>query len=548
MKTGFLGIDVGTQGLSVVLVDDAMKVIADGNGYYDMVPGLEKNCYEQDPLHWEAALRQAMDDLRSKLEILNVRLNAVDQKGTTSPADPLDERIIDVSGIGIAGQMHGEVLADKDSNLLGPARLWCDGRNEMECVELTSRLNFKCPKRLTACRWLYTVRNKPVEYVKRVAHITTPAGWLAHKLTGDWILGVGDASGIFPIDQCTGDYEVERLAQYDALIKESFLRRTDCDVLPAFSTYLPKARKAGEYVGTLTPAAASLLGLREGILVAPAEGDQPAALAGSLIGCAGQVSMCFGTSVVCNSVCDRQFVGISKGVDHFCAADGKPINMVWLRNGTTPMNMIISMFGHVLSTTTRNVFSALMPLILDAPDDCEGLMASPFMDDEPNMGVQTGGSCGLIGLNRTNSKPGNVAKAMLLATFFNLRIGCGIVAEQGFQRTEIILSGGITKTANLGQLVADVFDTPVAIMEAAQEGCAWGAAVLAKYASYVQTVSRETDWAQFLVSLSASAGTDGTSIARFHPRPRSVETLNISFQKHLKLIELQDQLASIING
>ena len=136
---------------------------------------------------------------------------------------------------------------------------------------------------------------------------------------------------------------------------------------------------------------ASVLGLPTGIPVAPAEGDQPAALAGSLIGAPGMVSMSFGTSVVANSVGDRAFQGIARGIDHFCAPDGRPINMVWLRNGTTAMNTVVEMFGKVNGSGRGDGFAAVMPQVLAAPDDCGGLLALPFMDDEPGLGVSRGG-------------------------------------------------------------------------------------------------------------------------------------------------------------
>ena len=151
----------------------------------------------------------------------------------------------------------------------------------------------------------------------------------------------------------------------------------------------------------------------------------------SLIGAAGMVSMSFGTSVVANSIGDRAFQGISRGIDHFCAPDGKPINMVWLRNGTTAMNTVVEMFGRVGGGGRGDGFAAVMPQLLAAADDCGGLLALPFMDDEPGLGVSAGGTACVIGLNATSATPGNVAKAMLLATIFNLRIGSEELDRQG---------------------------------------------------------------------------------------------------------------------
>jgi sugar (pentulose or hexulose) kinase len=510
-RSGYLGIDAGTQGLSVIFTDDDLKIIATGEGSYDMVPGLEPGCYEQSPGDWERAIATAMADLRKKLAALSVEM--------------------DVRAIGISGQMHGEVLADELGRSLSPARLWCDGRNEDEGHELTARLGVKMPKRITAARWLWTIHAQP-EKAAKVAHITTPAGWIAFRLTGQWNLGIGDAAGMFPIDQQTLDYDTRLLADFDALVaKESKAKPRPLGQL------LPRVRRAGEDGGTLDAHGAAVLGLPAGIPVAPAEGDQPAALAGSLIGAAGMVAMSFGTSVVANSVGDRAFRGIAQPIDHFCAPDGKPINMVWLRNGTTPMNTVVEMFGKVNGGNRGDGFAAVMPQLLAAPDDCGGLLALPFTDDEPGLGVSQGGTACVIGLNDRNATPGNVAKAMLLATIFNLRIGSEELDRQGFPRTEVILSGGLTKTPALGQILADAFNTPVTILDGAAEGTAWGAALMAKYRDQC-LAGRGLEWSAFLASHSSGTPT------RFTPRPAAVAAYDRMYERHRRLVALHGDLGA----
>jgi sugar (pentulose or hexulose) kinase len=508
-RSGYLGIDAGTQGLSVIFTDDEMRIIATGEGAYEMVPGLAPECYEQHPGDWERALGIAMADLREKLAAAKV--------------DP------DVRAIGISGQMHGEVLADELGRSLGPARLWCDARNEAEGHELTDQLGVKMPKRITAARWLWTIRNQP-EKAAKVAHITTPAGWIAFRLTGRWNLGIGDAAGMFPIDQKTLNYDAKLLAHFDALVaaaKKSSVR--------PLGDLLPKVCRAGEDGGVLDAHGATVLGLPAGIPVAPAEGDQPAALAGSLIGRAGMVAMSFGTSVVANSVGDRAFRGIATAIDHFCAPDGKPINMVFLRNGTTPMNTVVEMFGQASGGDRGVGFAAVMPQLLAAPDDCGGLLALPFMDDEPGLGVSRGGTACVVGFNGANATPGNVAKAMLLATMFNLRMGSDLLDAQSYPRSEIILSGGLTKTPALGQILADVFNTPVTILDGAAEGTAWGAALMAKYRAE-SLAGGASDWQTFLASHASGKPT------HFTPRPTSVATYGRLYDRYRKLVALQGQL------
>ena len=504
---GFLGIDAGTQGLSVVFTDEELKVLGTGEASYEMVSNLDEGCYEQLPSDWDVALANAMRDLRNQMN-----------------GD------FDVLAIGISGQMHGEVLADENGASLAPARLWCDARNEAEEIELTEAMGVKMPKRITAARWLWTLRNRP-ELARQTRHLTTPAGWLAFQLTGEWLLGIGDAAGMFPIDQATLNYDQGLLEKYDIVAGQTTPLRT----------LLPEVRQAGQSGGVLSPQGAAQLGLPKGIPVAPAEGDQPAALAGSLIGEAGMISCSFGTSVCANSVGDRSFLGVSKAVDHFCAPDGKPINMVWLRNGTTFMNSVVEMFGQAIGGSRGDGFEKVMPMLLEATPDCGGIMALPFMDDEPGINVNRGGTAMLAGLNSDNATPGNVVKAALLATMFNLRLGCEILDGQGFPRTELVLSGGLTKTPELAQLLADVFANPVKLLESAEEGTAWGAALMAKYRSQVLR-GADLPWSEFL-------GAHATeSSKRYQPLASAVTTYEKVYQKYKKLVEIQPILDKAINN
>ena len=240
--------------------------------------------------------------------------------------------------------------------------------------------------------------------------------------------------------------------------------------------------------------------------------------------------MSFGTSVCANAVGDRAFAGVSRAVDHFCAPDGKPINMVFLRNGTTFMNTVVEMFGDVVGRESS--FELVMPKLLDAPADCGGLLAIPFLDDEPGLGVEQGGQATIYGMNGSNASPGNVAKAAILSTIFNLRIGSNVLDEQGYPRTEIVLSGGLTKTPELAQIVADVFRTPVSLLASAEEGTAWGAALMAKFRVEVSNQSRNTnDWSEFL-SLHSNA-----EKTTFKPNEKSAAVYDVAYDKYKRLLE-----------
>jgi len=533
---GYLGIDNGTQGLSVIFTDESLNILATGEASYGFVPDLPEGCYEQRCQDWDQALRAAMDSVRHQLI-----------QGSSSSSSLTQ---LEVLSIGISGQMHGEVAVDADGQPLSTVRLWCDARNESEGRELTQALGMKVPKRATCARFLWTARNQPRK-AQATAHLTTPAGWTAFRLTGEFVLGIGDAAGMFPIDAATQNYDQEKLKIFDEIVSN--------DTIPPLGSILPTVRKAGEDAGCLTASGAALLGLPTssiGIPVAAGEGDQVAALAGSLIGQAGTVSCCFGTSVCANAVGDRPFRGVSPAVDHFCAADGKPINMVWLRNGTTFLNTIVESYGGMLPSsssssveedTKSNAFATVMQQVIEAPYDCGGLLALPFIDDEPGLDVARGGSAMIIGWNAENGTVGSVAKAALLSTMFNLLLGCEILDEQGYPRSELVLTGGLSKTPECGQILADVFDTPVSLFDSADEGSSWGAAVLAKYRHVCATTTIDSqnsvDWATFLESV----GADKVN-KQFRPNPDAVPIYKQIFSRYRKLIALQSSLTSAVTS
>jgi sugar (pentulose or hexulose) kinase len=503
MRNAYLGIDVGTQGLSLVLVDEAERIVASSEGQYQMLPNLDPGCYEQNPLDWEKALESAMADLSRQPAVLTN---------------------YQVEGIGVAGQMHGEVLVDEEGSSLGPARLWCDRRNEAEGIELTESFGIKIPKRMTVARWLWTLRNQP-EKARRTRGITTPAGWITFRLTGQRNLGIGDASGMFPIDQ--------RSLDYDERLLEQFHQVTKSKAAIGLRALLPHVRRAGEEAGRLNESGSRLLGLAPGIPVAAAEGDQPASLAGSRIGSAGMVAVSFGTSVCANSIGDRTFQGVSQAVDHFCAPDGKPINMVFLRNGTTFMNSLIEMLAAVRGGRREDLFSEIIADALNSPPDCGGLLAMPFIDDEPGLGVSEGSQGAITGLNAQNATAGNMVKSALLATMFNLRLGIEVLDQQSFPRTELFLSGGLTRSPDTGQILADVMQSPVKVMAEAAEGCAFGAALLAKYRAQISNDKAAITWEDFLQHRA------GNPLKRFAPDPRRGMEYGRSYHQyrtHLKSV------------
>ena len=516
---GYLGIDNGTQGLSIVFTDEELNVLATGEGSYGMVEGLDDGCNEQRAEDWDGAIQSAMEEIRQEYPHM------------------------EVLGIGISGQMHGEVCVDRNGHVIGTVRLWCDGRNGPEGHELTKLFQTKVARRSTCARYLWTIRNQP-QKAAATHHLTTPAGWIGYQLTNQWILGIGDASGMFPMNPTTNNYDETLLQAFDDLVSQTH------PGMPSLGSILPRVGVVGSHTDAmvLSKRGAALLGIpyRPGIAVAPPEGDQPAALAGSLIAQAGTVSMSFGTSIVANTVADpqRPFTGVHDGVDHFCAADGKPIYMIWIQNGTTFFNSMVQL--HSASSSTTPDFATVMPQLLESPPDCGGVLALPFLHDEPGVGVHQSGTA-LVGLTLENATPGNVTKAALLAPTFNLLKGTMVLDQQGVARTEIVLSGGIAKTPECGQIVANVFNVPLRVLESGEEGSAWGGAVLAKYQRIRMMAEEEEEehtsgWVDFCQQLQQKKGGKGR---RFEPNPKAVEEYKTTFERYQRLLQIQASLASV---
>lgn len=540
-KKAVLGIDNGTQGLTVLLVDietssPSLPIVATGEATYECIPNLPEGCYEQNAHDWEDALLQSLDQIRDKM---------------------IDYEIV---AIGIAGQMHGQVMVQEatagseDGNramesVLGTVRLWCDARNDKEAREISDWLGLETPlpKRLTAARWLWTLRNQ-MHVAQQTTFLTTPAGWLSYMLSDGTsrALGIGDASGMFPMDATTGTYHKAWLDQFDEHISKEFCQGNHMPQL--LSKILPRVVKCGEDAGVVGCVAAKRFGLPAGIPIAPAEGDQPASLVGSLIAQAGQASCSFGTSVCANVVGNTSDAPVSSPlVNHFSAVNGQPIYMVWLRNGTTFFNRMVASYSKKDDGDVPD-FARIMPQVLQAPPDCGGLLSLPFLDDEPGLCVHLGGTALTLGWTSANTgsnAAGCACKSALLATIFNLRKGTeALQREQQSESplTELVLSGGLTKTPECGQILADAFNLPVRLLEGAEEGCSWGAAVLAKYRYDCEyRLEKQVDWVEYCSSIPVKPSRS------FTPDSKTAKEYQYVYEKYLRLLDLEPMLQKVVS-
>jgi sugar (pentulose or hexulose) kinase len=630
-KTAYLGIDVGTQGLSCVLVDSTnpSTVFAVAEGNYDFSSSKEEQQtsghYEQCPDDWLRALKDALQQLRTENGIILVggsddgdvdqneeEEGSANKKLKTDPSSaspPSPHQIIQLLAVGVAGQMHGEVMLDEDGRALGDTcRLWCDARNQdqadllMGLFSRTAGTPIKVPKRMTVARYLWSTTHRS-SLQEQCRALTTPAGYVVYKLTGgqQHTIGIGEGSGMFPICPNTKTWREDLLRVYD----ESYSTSSG----KSLSQVLPTVLVAGQIAGMTAASSSSSWWLDDllpaGIPIAPAEGDQPASLVASLMAQRGQISCSFGTSVVANviggggggaskSTSDDDGVDppsaviqTNPSVDHFMTVTGQPTYMVWLRNGTTWLN-------HLVETQYGNDWETLMPQLLNAPDDCHGLLSLPFLDDEPGLNVNKGGTAMIIGYRggvagdegqggeddesgnsdrkatTQNTLVGSTLKASLLATMFNLKLGTAPLLEQLDDKATtsetssssdgVVLTGGLAKTPATGQILANVFNKTVHVPEGAvgQEGCSWGAALLAMHAfqqnkaiadssggnqqQEEQQLPTNEDFVAFLSGIQTQAP-DGY---RYEPQATSVEILEGVLQRYEDLLQLQPSLQKIV--
>ena len=208
---------------------------------------------------------------------------------------------------------------------------------------------------------------------------------------------------------------------------------------------------------------------------------------------------------------------------------------------------MVASYGDILAhndSGKSGSFAAVMPKVVAADPDCGGLLALPFMDDEPGLEVSKGGSAMIIGWNGNNADPGNVAKAALLSTCFNLRKGSEVLDLQGYPRTELVFTGGLAKTPECGQILADVFNTPVTLLGSSDEGSCFGSSLMAAflYKKLNNKLEEGCDWASFLDSLKKSSGTK----TRFLPSPENVERTNTMYARYKKLLVIVPDLTSAV--
>ncbi len=458
-----LGIELGSTRIKAVLVGPDLTSLATGghdweNSFTDRL--------------WTYPLEAAWDGLREAYAGL-----AADaaRRGDVDPGA--------VGALGVSAMMHGYLAFDADGELLVPFRTWRNTNTDEASQRLSEAFGQNVPHRWSVAH-LYQALLDHEEHVGRVAYVTTLAGYVHWQLTGEQVLGVGDASGMFPIDPETRGYDERMLAQFDELAGGLGFTTPLVDLLP-------RILLAGEQAGTLTAEGAARLDptgqLPAGISLCPPEGDAGTGMVatGSVAPRTGNVSA--GTSIFAMVVLDRALSRPHRELDLVTTPAGDQVAMVHCNNGASELNDWARLFGEFATALgspvpADRVFSTLFEAALEGAPDGGGLVAYNYLSGEPITDLHEGRPLVVRSPGGTFDLA-TFVRAQIYSAFATLRLGMDVLlTDEGVELDTMFAHGGLFRTKGVAQrFLAAAIRTPVSVGDLAAEGGAWGIAVLAAY-------------------------------------------------------------------
>ena len=457
-----LGIEFGSTRIKGVLIDEKGTPVASGG--YEWENQLVDGIWTYDRQEIIDGLQACYADLAADVE---KRYNT---------------KLTGLKAIGISAMMHGYLALDKDGKLLVPFRTWRNTITEEASDKLSELFDFHIPQRWSIAHLYQAILNKE-PHVKDVAFITTLSGYVHQLLTGQKVIGIGDASGMFPIDSEICDFHKRMLDQFDELTSA-------CGFTWKIRDILPKCLCAGEDAGVLTEEGAKLLDptgtLKAGVRLCPPEGDAGTGMVAtnSVKKRTGNVSA--GTSIFSMIVLDEALKKQYPEIDLVTTPDGAPVALVHCNNGTSDLNAWVGLFGEFakaagIEMNTGDLYGTLYNKALEGDADCGGVLTYGFLSGEHIVGMEEGRPM-VVRTPKTKFTLANFMRANLLTALGVLGIGNEILKKEEVKIDRITGHGGLFKTPVVGQkLLAACMNAPVSVMETAGEGGAWGIALLAGY-------------------------------------------------------------------
>lgn len=459
----FLGIEFGSTRIKAVLIDETHTPIASGSHKWE-------NRLEEG--FWTYSLEDIWNGLRKCYKDLTQDVRTRYGVG-----------IKKLSAIGFSAMMHGYMAFDKEGNLLVPFRTWRNSTTGQAAKKLTELFDYNIPERWSIAHLYQAVLNGE-EHVKNIDYVTTLAGYIHWKMTGEKVLGIGDVSGMFPIDSEIGNYQAEMVDKFDDLLKEK-------NYPWKLEEIFPKVLLAGEKAGVLTEEGARLLDesgqLEAGIPLCPPEGDAGTGMvATNSVGVrTGNVSA--GTSVFAMIVLEKALSKVYPEIDMVTTPDGYPVAMVHANNCTSDLNAWVELFKEFAETMgieldMDELYGTLYRKALEGDKDCGGLLSYGFLSGEFIMGI-TEGRPMFVRTPDSRFNLANFMRSHLYAALGTLKVGMDILNEgETVSIDKMTGHGGLFKTEGVGQkIMAAAVKAPVSVMETAGEGGPWGEAILAAY-------------------------------------------------------------------
>lgn len=465
-----LGIEFGSTRIKAVLINEKNEPVASGSHDWE-------NRYDHGI--WTYTLEDIWAGLQDSYRSM-----------TQDVSEKYGTKITNLAAIGFSGMMHGYMAFDKEGELLVPFRTWRNTITADASEKLTELFRYHIPQRWSIAHLYQAVLNGE-EHVKDVAFFTTLAGYVHWKLTGKKVLGVGEASGMFPIDVKEKQFHKGMIDTFDALVAEKGYPWK-------LSGILPDVLLAGEDAGALTEEGAKLLdpsgNLKAGVPLCPPEGDAGTGMVAtnSVAPRTGNVSA--GTSVFAMVVLEKELSKVYPEIDLVTTPSGDPVGMVHCNNCTSDLNAWVSVFKEFAETFGMEIgmddlYGTLYRKALEGNKDCGGLLAYNYFSGEHITNFEEGRPL-FVRTPQSSFNLANFMRVHLYTSLGALKVGMDIMLKEEHVELDRILGhGGLFKTKGVGQsILAGAIDTPVSVMETAGEGGAWGIALLASY-----MVHREED-------------------------------------------------------
>ena len=509
-----LGIELGSTRNKAVLIDEDHNPIAVGDHEWEN---------RLDDGIWTYTLDDIWEGLKDSYQ--NLAANVKEKYGVT---------LTKVGAMGFSAMMHGYMAFDKEGNLLVPFRTWRNSTTGPAAEALTELFQYNIPQRWSIAHLYQAILNDE-EHVKDVAYITTLAGYIHWRLTGEKVIGIGDASGMFPIDVKAKDYDASMMDNFDTLVSDKNYPWKLKDILP-------KVLAAGEAAGNLTEEGARLLddskSLKAGIPVAPPEGDAGTGMAAtnSVAKRTGNVSA--GTSVFAMVVLEKELKKVHPEIDLVTTPDGSLVAMAHANNCTSDLNAWVGIFREFaesfgMKVDMNQLFGTLYNKALEGDADCGGLLSYGYLSGENMTGVMEGRPL-FVRSPKSCFNLANFMRANLFTALGALKVGMDILLKEEHVEIDTMLGhGGLFKTKGVGQkILAAAINAPVSVMETAGEGGPWGMALLASYMIHKE----EKESLQDYLSGKVFAGSTGTSM---DPDAKDVEGFEVFIERYKKGIAIE---------